>query len=169
MHAYDPPAGEVEAKREMLALAEAADDPFSRYLYEPGHFTASGFVLSSDGRSLLMVHHRRLDRWLQPGGHIDPTGEQVVEASMREIEEETGIGALTLADDGIFDIDVHRVPAHKGEPAHYHFDVRFLFHAADADVVAADEVHDAAWVALGDVESMTNDDSVLRAVAKLTG
>ena len=169
LDAYDPSSGEVEAKREMLELAEGADDPFSRYLFEPGHFTASGFVLSPDGRSLLMVHHRRLDRWLQPGGHIDPTGEQVVEASMREIEEETGIGNLVLAGDGIFDIDVHRVPARKGEPAHYHFDVRFLFHTADADVVAADEVHDAAWVALGDVAGITEDESVLRAVRKLVG
>jgi 8-oxo-dGTP pyrophosphatase MutT (NUDIX family) len=167
LEAYEPPAEELVARRDMLALAHTRGDVFSRDVFEPGHFTASGFVVSPDGESLLLVHHRRLDRWLQPGGHIDPTGERVIEASMREVEEETGIGELTVVGGGIFDIDVHQVPAYGKEPGHAHFDVRFLFQAADADVVAADEVHDAAWVPLVDVADRTTDRSVLRAVEKL--
>jgi 8-oxo-dGTP pyrophosphatase MutT (NUDIX family) len=167
LEAYAPPPEEAGARRDMLALTTAVDDPFSRHLFDPGHFTASGFVRSMDRRSLLMVHHKRLDRWLQPGGHIDPTGEHVVEASMREIEEETGIGALELVGGGIFDLDVHPVPAKNEEPPHLHFDVRFLFNAA-ADVIEADdEVHDAAWVPLDTVHEVTTDRSVLRAVEKL--
>lgn len=167
LEGYEPSPAEVPARHAMLALAREANDPFSRNLFEPGHFTASGFVLSPDGGSLLMVHHRRLDRWLQPGGHIDPTGERVVEASMREIEEETGIAVLRPIHDGIFDIDVHDIPPKNQEPAHLHFDVRFLFAAEDDTIVADDEVHDAAWVPLGEVARKTRDASVLRALAKL--
>ena len=168
LEAYEPPDEEALARRDMLAMARRPGDVFSRYEYDPGHFTASGFVLSPDGGSLLMIHHRRLDRWLQPGGHIDPTGERVIEASMREIEEETGVAGLTQIADGIFDLDVHEVPAAKGEPAHLHLDVRFLFASADTDLVPADEVHDAAWVPLDEVADITGDRSVLRAVEKLT-
>jgi len=168
LEAYVAPDEERAAKRAMLDYARTDGDVFSRDVYEPGHFTASGFVLSPGGESLLLVHHRRLNRWLQPGGHVDPTGERVIEASMREIEEETGIGELTHVGRGIFDIDVHEVPAYGKEPAHAHFDVRFLFRAADTDVVAADEVHDAAWVRLDAVAARTADRSVLRAVDKLT-
>ena len=168
LEAYDAPDEELVARRDMLALARRPGDVFSRHGYDPGHFTASGFVLSPDGESLLMVHHRRLERWLQPGGHIDPTGERVVDASMREIEEETGVAMLTQMVDGIFDLDIHEVPAAKGEPAHVHFDVRFLFRAGSTELVAAEEVHDAAWVRLSDVATVTIDRSVLRAVEKLT-
>jgi 8-oxo-dGTP pyrophosphatase MutT (NUDIX family) len=153
----------------MLTLAKGADDPFSRELFAPGHFTASGFVLSPDGTALLMVHHRRLERWLQPGGHIDPTGESVIEASRREIEEETGVADLRSIHRGIFDIDVHDIPPKNEEPAHLHFDVRFLFAATDDTIVADDEVHDAAWVPLNEVAQRTHDASVLRAVTKLLG
>jgi 8-oxo-dGTP pyrophosphatase MutT (NUDIX family) len=167
LESYVPPPEEAAARRDMLELARSVDDPFSRHRFDPGHFTASGFVLSLDRRSLLMVHHKRLERWLQPGGHIDPTGERVVEASMREIEEETGIGALRLVAGGIFDLDVHPVPAKNEEPPHLHFDVRFLFHAGDDMIEADDEVHDAAWVRLDAVDEVTTDRSVLRAVEKL--
>ncbi|MDJ0962080.1 MAG: NUDIX hydrolase [Acidimicrobiia bacterium] len=167
LRSYDPPPAEAGARQSMLALAAGPDDPFSRDLFAPGHFTASGFVLSTDRTALLMVHHKRLDRWLQPGGHIDPTGERVIEASIREIEEETGIEAIEPVGTGIFDIDIHDIPAKNQEPPHLHFDVRFLFHATNDAIEADDEVHDAAWVPLGEVAQRTHDASVLRGVAKL--
>jgi hypothetical protein len=65
-------AREAEHQRRMLDLIGSPGDAFSRSHYSPGHFTASAFVLSPDESSLLVVLHRKLGRWLQPGGHIDP-------------------------------------------------------------------------------------------------
>lgn len=151
----------------MLELARGPDDPFARDLFTPGHFTASGFVVSPDGLRLLLIHHRRLDLWVQPGGHIDPTGEHVIDAAAREVEEETGIGDLAVLHEGLFDVDVHDVPAAGVEPAHAHFDLRFLFRAGSVELTAAPEVHDAAWVPFEEVAAMTTDPSVVRAVDKL--
>lgn len=174
LEAYSPEAERVRARDETLLLAQSPGDAFSRYVYDPGHVTASGFVLSPDDSAVLLIHHRRLQRWVQPGGHVDPTGERVVEAAQREVVEETGVAGLSLADDGIFDVDVHDVPAGKGEPRHKHFDVRFLFRAEAWDLrAAADEVGDAAWVPFAEVPDLTDERSVLlpvRAlVSRLTG
>ena len=168
LEAYEPCPEEVGARHEMLRLAhDAAADPFSRDRFVPGHYTASGFVLSPSGSEVLLVHHRRLARWVQPGGHIDPTGEQVLAAAIREIEEEAGIAVPPPADPRIFDLDVHQVPAYRAEPSHLHFDVRFLFRASSVELKAADEVHAAAWVPLDAVTELTTDRSVLRALEKL--
>jgi ADP-ribose pyrophosphatase YjhB (NUDIX family) len=160
LESFDPPPWGIAARNEMILLTRSSFDVFSRYVYDPGHFTASGFVLSPDLGSVLLVHHRRLDRWLQPGGHVDPTGERMVDAARREIAEETGVNRLGLAGDGIFDVHVHEVPAARGEPRHRHYDVRFLFRSDEWDLTAAAEVRDVAWVPLGDVAEVTSDLSV---------
>jgi 8-oxo-dGTP pyrophosphatase MutT (NUDIX family) len=168
LEAYVPPPARVRARDETLLLAQSPGDAFSRYVYDPGHVTASGFVVSPDDSAVLLVHHRRLQRWVQPGGHVDPTGERVVEAARREVVEETGVGGLTLAEPGIFDVDVHDVPAGKGEPRHKHFDVRFLFRTDAWDLAAAaDEVGDAVWVPFAQVADLTDERSVLLPVKML--
>jgi 8-oxo-dGTP pyrophosphatase MutT (NUDIX family) len=167
LEAYSPSSAEERTLAEMLLLARAPGDAFSRYVYDPGHFTASGFVVSPDGADVLLVHHRRFDRWLQPGGHVDPGDTGVREAATREIAEETGVDGLLPLRDGIFDVDVHGVRAHRGEPAHRHFDVRFVFRAATRDLVVAEEVHDAAWVPIADLLDTSSDRSVTRPVRRL--
>lgn len=159
--------GQHEARERLLWLAAETAAPFARTQFVPGHFTASGFVVSPDGSSLLLIHHRRLDRWLQPGGHIDPSDASVESAARREIVEETGVG---LVEDPapLFDLDVHPIPAGKGEPPHEHYDVRFLFTASDT-MLDADkaEVREARWFPLeiaGDVGDM----SVRRVVRRLS-
>ena len=148
----------------MLQLLADPADPLSRNSFEPGHLTAGAFAVA-DG-NVLMVHHRRLGIWIEPGGHIDPGDETLAMAAARELLEETGVAA-NLVDDGIFDIDVHEIPAAPGEPAHRHFNVSYLFEAEMTEVVAADEVLDAAWVPFDLVGELTADSAVLRAVAKL--
>jgi 8-oxo-dGTP pyrophosphatase MutT (NUDIX family) len=167
LQAYSPSPAEERTLAEMLLLARGPGDAFSRYVYDPGHFTASGFVVSPDGADVLLVHHRRFDRWLQPGGHVDPGDTGVREAATREIAEETGVDGLLPLRDGIFDVDVHGVRAHRGEPAHRHFDVRFVFRAATRDLVVAEEVHDAAWVPIADLLDTSSDRSVTRPVRRL--
>ena len=65
-------ADEQRYRLEMLDLAAVAHDPFDRLQYEPGHFTASGFVIHPAGDRVLLIHHAKIGAWLQPGGHIDP-------------------------------------------------------------------------------------------------
>jgi len=160
---------EQRYRLDMLDLAAAAHDPFDRYDYTPGHFTASGFVLHPDGNSVLLIHHAKIERWLQPGGHIDPTDADPMAAAVREIGEETGVAAVAAVSDSIVDVDIHVFPERSDQPEHRHFDVRFAFVARDAVLTANHEVHDARWVSLREVAALNPDRSVLRPIGKLLG
>lgn len=165
------PADDLEArhKADMLALSSVAGDPFSRDHFLPGHFTASAFVLSPDERELLLILHAKLGLWLQPGGHVDPDDPDVLEAARREVAEETGLTALSPVPGfpALVDVDVHEIPARKGDPTHRHFDVRVLWRAETRDFAAGSDALEARWVRLEDVPDAGSDDSVLRAVRKL--
>lgn len=133
-----------------------------------GHLTASAFVIDRERRHLLLIHHRALDRWLQPGGHAD--GDPDLRAvARREVLEETGLAELDLVTPRPFDLDIHSIPERRGVPAHLHYDVRFLFEADGSLVLAGDEreVRGAAWVPLSDLASLTSDESVLRAARRI--
>jgi len=166
------PANATEAAfvQRMLELcrAEAACE---RSHFEPGHFTASAFVLSPDRRDLVLIHHKKLGIWVQPGGHVDPTDEDLISAARRELLEEVGLSELdSIPGPGqslLFDVDVHSIPARKAEPAHEHFDVRFAFVARTRKLVHSEEVADLRWVPLAEVAQLGSDESVLRAVGKL--
>lgn len=145
-------------------LLAGVTDPLARSQFRPGHFTVGAFVVA-DGH-MLLVHHRRLGIWLEPGGHIDPEDATLEAAAARELIEETGVVG-TLDGDGIFDLDVHPIPAGKGEPPHHHFNVGFHFTAEKAAPVASAEVKDARWVALDEVADLNTDYALRRASAKL--
>jgi 8-oxo-dGTP pyrophosphatase MutT (NUDIX family) len=153
----------------MLALLDRPGDPFMRAHFEPGHFTASAFVIAPDGGALLLIQHPKLRRWLQPGGHVEADDADLLAAARREIEEEVGLRDLTLVAEGLFDLDVHRIPALGSEPPHEHFDVRFAFRAPDRHLrVGADtEAKVARWFTLSEIEAGASDNSVLRAARKL--
>jgi 8-oxo-dGTP pyrophosphatase MutT (NUDIX family) len=137
-----------------------------------GHLTGSGFVLDHGRTKLLLLHHVRLNRWLQPGGHgegeVDPR-----RIALREIEEETGLlpGDLdAFPNERILDVDVHRIPGRMHEPEHLHLDVRYGFVAREgAHARVSQESHALKWVPLQALEPQNpgTDDSVRRAAAKL--
>lgn len=141
-------AAEAEHARAMLELLETADDAFSRAHFVPGHFTASCYIVDAEGR-LLLHHHKRLDRWLQMGGHVE--GDESPDlAALREGREESGLRDLVHLTDGIFDLDIHPIPAAKGEPDHAHFDIRYLAFTASPETAVPDgaESNGLAWVTL---------------------
>lgn len=163
---YEPSPSEEQPLAEMLLLLSEAGDPLSRHVFDPGHFTASGCVLAPDGESILLIHHKRLDRWLQPGGHIDPADESAMAAARREVYEETGV-AVGGAESRLLDLDIHPVPEGKGEPPHRHFDLRFLFRANGETLApAVDEVNEVAWVRFVDVEGRSVEPSLHRMAEK---
>jgi 8-oxo-dGTP pyrophosphatase MutT (NUDIX family) len=157
------------------ALVESHPDCLVRSC-RPGHITGSAWIVSADRRRVALVHHRKLERWLQPGGHADGEAD-VVAVAWREACEETGLADLRLLFGGDelvpLDIDVHEIPArydHQGhlvEEAHEHHDIRFLFVAAgDAPLVASGESHDAQWFDLEELQSSLEEESLLRMLVK---
>jgi 8-oxo-dGTP pyrophosphatase MutT (NUDIX family) len=133
-----------------------------------GHLTGSAFVVDRDRQRLLLIHHRALGRWLQPGGHADGDPD-LVAVARREVLEETGMGDLGLLVPGPFDLDIHAIPERRGVPAHLHYDVRFLFASAGAADLQGDEreVHGVAWVPLAELEVLGIEESVLRPARRI--
>jgi len=167
LRAYEP-ANDLErehraAMLDLLAYSQAA---FSRDHYVPGHFTASCFIIDDAGR-LLLHHHRRLDRWLQMGGHLEK-GETPEAAALREGREESGLEDLSLIG-SILDLDIHDIPAAEGEPDHSHFDVRYLARTSTPEAVAIDraESNDLAWVDLQRAADLLRGEESLRVIGKI--
>ena len=157
----------ADVVRRMLELLDGHGEPFSRHHLAPGHFTASAFVLCPERRRVLLVHHQKLGRWLQPGGHVEPGDSDLIAAARREAAEETGIVSGPQLGPGIFDVDIHAIAASLKDGAHLHFDVRYAFVAERAELSASPEVLAARWVELDAVSRFTNEDSVLRCTERL--
>ena len=149
----------------MQALLGAGGDSLSRLHFDPGHFTASAFVVSPDRLSLLLVHHKKLGKWLQPGGHIEPDDADLETAARREVLEETGLGDLELL--GLLDLDVHPFPERGEEPAHNHLDVRFGLRATSGHAVAGDGTVEVKWFPVDEVAKWENRPSLSRPARKL--
>mgnify|MGYP002778490772 CR=1 FL=1 len=121
-HAIAEPAQAALAAEYLAFLG--LDAPVFERRHLAGHFTASAFVVSADGERALLLHHAKLQRWLQPGGHADGDMD-LAGVALREAEEETGLGGLGV-EGGIFDLDRHAIPARGAEPGHWHWDVRYV-------------------------------------------
>lgn len=135
---------EARALAEDFAAFHASHaDVFERH-HALGHMTASCWLVSRDGRRVLLTHHRKLDRWLQLGGHADGDSD-LARVALREAEEESGLTDLRV-EPAIFDLDRHRIPARGSEPEHWHYDVRFVVVAEGSeDFVVSEESLALAW------------------------
>ncbi|MEM6731668.1 MAG: NUDIX hydrolase [Myxococcota bacterium] len=162
------PRESADRARMLELLNVAGARAFDRDHFVPGHFTASAFLVSTDGQQVLLIHHGKLDRWLQPGGHIESDDRDPYAAALRELEEEVGVEPTSVSGTrDLFDVDIHEIPARKNEPAHEHFDLRFLLQAASDEFTAGEEVKSAAWRTLSDLLETADDESVRRAATKL--
>lgn len=152
----------------MRRFVAGPEDPFSRATRE-GHFTGSAVVARPDGSAFLLVLHRKLSRWLQPGGHTEDADASVFDAALREAREETGI-ALFDAPLGrtILDVDVHAIPARGADPEHFHFDVRYLLATeAEPDLSASeDPTRPMRWTSFEEALALGVDASLERALRK---
>ncbi len=114
-----------------------------------GHLTGSAIVVDQGNGSILLLHHVKLDRWLQPGGHADGDG-NLAAVALREATEETGIDGLRIVLPAL-DVDVHQIPERGLVREHLHLDLRFLMFAPPgADVVHNHESLGARWVSPSD-------------------
>ncbi|MEM7041117.1 MAG: NUDIX hydrolase [Bacteroidota bacterium] len=158
-------AEEAEMRDRMQAFVESTIDCFERS-HLAGHVTGSAFIVSPTRDAVLLMHHRKLNRWLQPGGHCDGDPEFVA-VTCREVLEETGLGLEPVSTD-IYDVDIHWIPERKQVPGHWHYDVRLLFVADPATPLLINAESTAlAWVPLQDLHAKNSDRSILRMAEKL--
>jgi 8-oxo-dGTP pyrophosphatase MutT (NUDIX family) len=149
-----------------LKLLEHPRSYFRDHL--PGHITGSAFIIDEEGKYTLLTHHAKLNRWLQPGGHADGD-ENIIGVATREAVEETGLARLQLLQPGVFDIDIHTIPARNDFPQHEHYDIRFLFRASRKEtLLVTEESHDLAWKLLDELPVITDQNrSMLRMAEKV--
>ena len=151
---------QLEERRRILEFIEAHSDALERTCLS-GHLTASALVIDARGERALLTHHRKLDRWLQLGGHCDGDG-NLAASAWREATEESGIGGLAIDAMPVY-LDIHTIPARKSEPEHWHLDVRFLVHApAGAVETISEESIALGWFSPSELDSIETDDSVRR-------
>jgi 8-oxo-dGTP pyrophosphatase MutT (NUDIX family) len=134
---------------------------FDRSLAE-GHVTASCWLINKAQTDVLLTHHRKLNCWIQPGGHAD--GERdLVKVALTEAHEESGIEKIAILSDEFFDIDRHVIPERRNEPEHFHYDFRFAMQSTENDsYIVSDESYDLNWVEITRLAHFASDESVLR-------
>lgn len=151
---------EEEMRKRYLMFVENNVDCFKRELLI-GHCTGSCWVLNQDRTKVLLIHHAKLNKWLQPGGHCDGK-EDVYSVAKKELEEETGLKPIS-ENRTLFDLDIHKIPERKGVPEHEHFDLRFVFIVDENQPLQHNhETNDMKWLAISDLETFTKEQSVTR-------
>lgn len=156
---------EISLREKMLALLDNEPRCFERSCF-PAHFTGSCLVVSANGSQALLHHHRKLDRWLQFGGHCDGD-ENILHVAQRESHEESGIPNLILASPRPFDLDIHLIPETQKEPAHWHYDVRFVLIAPEnACFRASSESKELRWFTPDEMAALSLDPGSQRLVLK---
>lgn len=137
---------ELIFKNKILDFILDNDDFYSRK-NETGHITGSAWILDEKHDNVLLIHHKKINKWFQPGGHTEVNDQNIFETALREAKEETGLDFLSYNSRDIFDIDIHLIPENKGISEHLHYDIRFLFYA-ESMILNPDltEVKDIEWI-----------------------
>lgn len=162
----DPTPDQREIRLRFEEFAQSSPNVFARS-HPPGHFTASCWLLSPDRRRVLLTQHKKLGRWLQLGGHADGDSD-LVAVALREAQEESGLTCLDAdsINPAIFDLDAHEIPARANEPAHIHWDVRFVIYASSEQFNVSHESDALAWVEIAELAKEQNVDPSLQRMAR---
>lgn len=152
----------------MIAFLQEGGDCFAR-THLPGHFTGSALLINRTGDKVLLNHHKSLNFWMQFGGHADGDSD-LFAVARREVQEESGFMEIAPVVDGILDIDIHGIPynAKKAEPAHLHYDVRYLFRLTNDNdnFTVSDESLAMRWCGFEEAVALTGPGSVARMLSK---
>ncbi|HBF13886.1 MAG TPA: NUDIX hydrolase [Deltaproteobacteria bacterium] len=130
-----------------------------------GHVTGSTWLLHPTEDKVLLHFHKKLQKWMQCGGHAD--GDPIIlNVAVREAEEESGISGVYPVENGIFDIDVHLIPKRDHEPEHLHYDARFLLRAPHENFLCSAESEKLQWFTFEELKRLNVEESVLRMARK---
>lgn len=158
-------AHEAAMTADTIRFVEEHEDCFLRSCV-PGHLTGSAWIVDPTRTRTLLTHHHKLDKWLQLGGHADGDSD-LLAVALREAREESGLTRLAVVSPTVFDVDRHLIPARKSEPAHYHYDLRFMIEADPAEpLIVSSESKDLAWVEVSRVTALNPEESMARMVRK---
>lgn len=158
---------ELAFVKRSIAYLEYNQNSFFRE-HTPMHVTGSTWVVNPNRDHILMLHHKKLDQWFQPGGHADGD-ENIIQVALKETSEETGLSPqqLKLVSKQIFDVDIHTIQANRKEPRHEHIDIRFLVEIDDEiPIPGNDESHQIIWVRNFEVAQFNNNRSTYRMLEK---
>ena len=163
---YEPwNAVEAAHYQAMLSLLHAHPVPFDRQCYEPGHITASTWILAEDTGQVALIYHRAAQRWLQPGGHPEAGECDGLSTALREAKEELGL-EIERSRAALFDLDVHSIPATATQPKHQHFDLRYLCWVTHQPLSSGSDAADARWFTMVELEAIGLTENMKRMLDK---
>jgi 8-oxo-dGTP pyrophosphatase MutT (NUDIX family) len=163
---YQPwDATESAHQAAILELLRSNSAAFDRHAYQPGHITGSTWILAEETEQVALIFHRRINRWLQPGGHAEPGENNGVSTALREAAEELGL-MIDPARASLFDLDVHRIPATATQPEHSHFDLRYLCRIEHQPLDSGSDAAAARWFTVAELEAIALDQSMKRMLDK---
>ncbi|MCL1944454.1 MAG: NUDIX hydrolase [Firmicutes bacterium] len=143
---------ELESLNKFKQFLNTQENVFDR-INTFGHITGSGYLFNSDLTQVLLTHHRKVDCWLQFGGHSDGDT-NTMRVAVREVQEESGIMDFDLVENDIFDIDVHMFKnIFVDDDTHWHFDIRFAFKTNQTNYTISHESNDIRWFSKSEFES----------------
>ncbi len=161
------PINEIEKSYlpRFTSLLSKYENCFERSLLT-GHITGSAFIVDESKNHVLLMHHTKLEKWLQPGGHCDGN-KNIFEVARKEVFEETGI-SINQSSAPIFDADIHQIPQRKEIAAHNHYDIRFLFIVPDnTPFIQNSESLALKWIKIDEITHYTQEESILRMIRKI--
>jgi len=157
---------EAKHRNHILKFLHENDNNFERSnLY--GHITGSSWLLNKDKTKTLLNHHRKLNMWMNFGGHADGATD-ILSVAIKEAQEESGLKNIFPVQDSIFDVDVHAIPSNatKGEPEHLHYDIRYILWTSEKDYSVSKESINLKWVDLDEALEILKSDSLVRMIEK---
>lgn len=156
---------ETKMVEETIGFVETNANCFDRTL-TIGHITASIWITDEKQEQALLCHHKKLNKWLQLGGHCDGNP-NVHEVALKEAQEESGLQNFKFKSEAIFDVDIHKIPKHKDVKAHLHYDIRFwLIADANLPLIISSESKDLKWLSINEIHQYNNERSIIRMVEK---
>ena len=164
------------SERIIAFLEKNREKSFHNWHWDDGHITASMMIVNPERTKVLLMFHKKLQKWLQFGWHSDDSPD-VLSTAIREFHEESGIlqepNILSYSSDisiPIFDLDIHQIPADlKWRPVHIHYDIRFLWSIADDTILSmqVEEVDDIRWFDIETVSDVVQETWTLRMIQKI--
>jgi 8-oxo-dGTP pyrophosphatase MutT (NUDIX family) len=166
LHGFAPSPEEEKSRELILSLLECTPAPFSRDQFHPGHITCTAVVVHPDRDRVLLMFHHRHRRWLLPGGHVEEEDVALGDAARREAMEETAVRIAPSSVARLAGMDVHGIPARKGEPFHLHHDLIFALEAETESFAPSEEAPQVAWCGLKDFGRYQVPSSIIRAARR---
>lgn len=160
---------EIKFKHQVIDFLNQHDDFYQRTNLQ-GQVTGSAWIISPNCKQVLLIHHKKLNIWVQPGGHADATDTSLFETAQREAIEECCVKIIDSKTE-IFDLDIHEIPTKNDIPKHLHYDFRYCFVAEPSSKLDIDktEINDAQWIDVAQLASENTSQSIRRMALKTIG